>query len=201
MKKFTTLLILVIAFENTWAQQVTIQERQATFYGLDFSKSKMVGSEGFTNPTDIVDRFFFEWNNLLLDEKSKYNVKTAFNKDIIDYDFSVVSDKNKTVKPAELVTNSSYSIDEKEVEQLVKSYSVKGKGLGIVVIVEKFDKTNELATVWATYFDKSTKKILLTRKVIGKPSGFGLKAYWANAIGRIMESCRGYAKAWEAGSR
>ncbi len=193
------LFTLFIAGAN--AQQVTIQERQATFYGLDFSRAKMIGSEGFSNPTDIVDRFFFEWNNLLLNEKSKYNVKTAFNKDIIDYDLAAVSEKNKTVKTAELVTNSSYSIDEKVVEQQVRSYPVKGKGLGIVLIVEKFDKTNELATVWATYFDKSTKKVLLTRKVVGKPSGFGLKAFWANAIGRIMESCRGYAKAWEVGSK
>jgi hypothetical protein len=201
MKKLAVLFVAVAYTLHMQAQQVTIQERQATFYGLDFSKSKMVGSEGFSNPTDIVDRFFFEWNNLLLDEKSKYNVKTAFNKDVIDYDFSIVSEKNKTVKPSELVTNSSYGIDEKVVEQQVKSYNVKGKGLGIVIIVEKFDKTNDLATVWATYFDKSNKKILLTRKVIGKPSGFGLKSYWANAIGRIMENCRGYAKSWEAGSR
>ena len=201
MKHYIVCLLFTLFIAGANAQQVTIQERQATFYGLDFSKSKMIGSEGFSNPTDIIDRFFFEWNNLLLNEKSKYNVKTAFNKEIIDYDLVAVSEKNKTVKTAELVTNSSYSIDEKVVEQQVRSYPVKGKGLGIVLIVEKFDKTNELATVWATYFDKSTKKVLLTRKVVGKPSGFGLKAFWANAIGRIMESCRGYAKAWEVGSK
>ncbi len=200
MKK-SFLISLFFSVSLVLSAQISIKEREATFYGLDFSRSKMVGSDGFTNATEIVDRFFFEWNNLLLDEKSKFNVKTAFNKDVVDYDFGPVSARNKTVKPAELVINSSYTIDEKVVEQAVKAYTIKGKGLGIVLIVEKFDKTNALATVWVTYFDKSNKKILLTRKVTGKPSGFGLKAYWANAIARIMESCRGYVKAWEAGSR
>ncbi|MCG9910286.1 MAG: hypothetical protein MH137_03215 [Flavobacteriales bacterium] len=200
MKKGVLVVLISLAISSVYAQ-TSIRDREATFYGLDFSKSKMIGSEGFTNPTDIVDRFFFEWNNMMLDEKSKYNVKKAFNKDIVDYDFGPVSTNNKKVKASELVINRSYSIEEKDVASIVRGYAIKGKGLGIVMIVEKFDKTEEKASVYVTYFDKANKKILLTRKVAGKPSGFGLKAYWANAIGRIMASCSTYVKAWEAGSK
>jgi hypothetical protein len=83
MKERVLVVLISFVMSNVHAQ-TTIRDREATFYGLDFSKIKMIGSEGFTNPTDIVDRFFFEWNNMMFDEKSKYNVKKVFNKDIVD---------------------------------------------------------------------------------------------------------------------
>lgn len=201
MKKYFSIALAGLVLVLNMNAQTSIKDREATFYGLDFSKAKMIGSDGFTNPTDIVERFFFEWNNLLLEEKSKYDVKVAFQKDVVDYDFGPVSARNKTVKASELVINSSYSLDEKTVAGMVKLYSLKGKGLGIVLIVEKFDKINEEASVYVTYFDKANKKVLLTRKVTGKPSGFGLKNYWANSIARILGKCKDYVKAWEAGSK
>eukprot|EP01034_Spumella_vulgaris_P017007 gene17007-21684_t len=106
----------------------------------------MVGTDGFSDPNDIVSRIFGEWNNLMVNEKAKYDVKYAFNKTDAEYDFSVVEKRNAAVKAGELVTNNSYKIDEKAVAAAIKGYSSKAKGLGIVLVVEKFDKTEELAS-------------------------------------------------------
>lgn len=199
MKK--ALLIFLLGFGYVAGQaQVSVKDKAITFYGLDFSKARMVGTEGFSNPNDIVNRIFGEWNGLIVSEPDKYDVKSAFNKTEVTNDFSIVEKRNKAVKPDELVTNNSYSFDEKTVDGIVRAYSSSNKGLGIVLVVEKFDKGQELASLFVTYFDAGSKKVLLTERVTAQPVGFGFRNYWAGAIAKILKDCHKQSPKWEAGA-
>lgn len=198
MKKITILLLFITATAAVLRAQTSIKDKSVTFFGLDFSKCRMIGSDGFSNPADIVNRIFGEWNNLIVNEKTKYDVEFAFNKTEVKYSFDIVSRRNLSVNPGELVTNNTYSFDDKTVASVIKSYAVKEKGLGIVLVVEKFDKTEELATVFVTYFDMGSKKVLLSERVSAKPVGFGFRNYWAGAIAKILKDCHNKTPGWEA---
>lgn len=45
-----------------------------TFYGLDFSNSKLIGSSTFVDPQTVKSKFYREWNDLMKIERKKYNV-------------------------------------------------------------------------------------------------------------------------------
>jgi len=201
MKPLFLFICLVFSLKTISNAQVSASDKSITFYGLDFSKSKMVGNDGFSNPDDIVNRIFGEWNNLLVNEKSKYDVKFAFNKSEVDYDFDIVNKRNLGVSASTLVTNNSYGIDEKIVASIIKSYSPKSKKLGIVLIVEKFDKTEEKASLFITYFNPTTKKVLLTKRMTAAPVGFGFRNYWAGAIAKILKQSNPVSGQWEAASK
>jgi len=201
MKPLFLSICLVFSLKTISNAQVSASDKSITFYGLDFSKSKMVGNDGFSNPDDIVNRIFGEWNNLLVNEKSKYDVKFAFNKSEVDYDFDIVNKRNLAVSASTLVTNNSYSIDEKIVASIIRGYSPKSKKLGIVLIVEKFDKTEEKASIFITYFNPTTKKVILTKRMTAAPVGFGFRNYWAGAIAKILKQSNPLSVQWEAASK
>jgi len=160
--------------------------------GLDFSEARLIGSEGFSDPYDIKDRFFNSWNNLILAESDKYNVREFYQKSKVINDLSVVNERNETPDPDELVINESYSLDQGTIASMVKSYDLekKDEGVGLVYIVESFDKTGVMATVDVVFFDIRTKEILWQEQYHEKPGGFGLRNYWAGAIMKVMKGSK-----------
>ncbi len=170
--------------------------------GIDFSEARLIGSEGFSNPYDIKDRFFNAWNNLILAESDKYNVREFYQKNKVINDLSVVNKRNETPDPDDLVINESYSLDPQTIVSIVRDYDLEKKddGVGLVYIVESFDKTGVMATVHVVFFDIETKQILWQEEYHEKPGGFGLRNYWAGAIMKVMKSSKeDYEKAKQRG--
>ncbi len=185
MKKIIGILLFIPMLASA---QTSIHDTKAYVYGLDFSKAKLVGAVGFTNPAQVKDYYFNEWNNLLVNEKDKYNIPKFFKKSEVIYDLSVVEKRNKAVKMDGLVTESPYELEDKEVEKIISSYKTEQKsGLGIVFVVNSFDKLNEKATLHVVLFDLSNKKILAMDKMSQDPSGFGIRNYWMGAVYGIMK--------------
>ena len=160
---------------------------EVVWYGLDFTQAKLVGSAGFTNPEHIRNDFFDSWNSLIMMEASKYDLKGAFRKSGLKYDLEMIKSLNKNVDYTELVQDKTHSIKKEDVENAVKQYALDQKeGYGISFVVESYDKIQEKAFVWVTIFDAATKNVLVTERMEGKPSGFGLRNYWSGAIYRII---------------
>jgi len=164
---------------------------EIVWYGLDFSKIKLIGAEGFTDPNEIKNRFFPSWNQLFLFEPDKYDLKKTFKKTSVVNELSIVEERNKLPKAEELVVTTPYSIDEATVEEVVKQYSggTQKEGIGLVFVMEKFDKTTESGTMYVTFFDIATKKVLITKKLGGKAGGFGLRNYWAATYYDVLKQC------------
>lgn len=157
------------------------------YFGLDFSKAKMIGSEGFSNPDDIKARFFRSWNMVLVNEASKYDLKKAFKKDVLRRDFSVIDERNTLPDAATLVINSDYKITREDVEDVVKDYNGEyNSGVGLVFIIESFNKTGEIGKMWVTFFDIESKEVLVTRRYSGEPGGFGLRNYWVRTVYNVI---------------
>ena len=190
--------IFLLSFTLSSPDARIFSEEEIVWAGIDFSEARLIGSEGFTNPHDIQGRFFNAWNNLILSESDKYNIREFYKKSKVINDLSVVNKRNKMPDPDEIVINESYSFKEGKIESIVKAYDLEKRkeGIGLVYIVESFNKTGELATVNVVFFDIKTKAVLWKEQYHEKPRGFGLRNYWAGAILKVMKrSEEDYAQA------
>ncbi|MCF2487288.1 hypothetical protein [Dyadobacter sp. CY347] len=176
--------------ENTMADLFN-GKAKLTFLGLDFTQAKYVGRIGFTDPNAIQNQHMVSWNNLIEMEPKKFSLQKAFNlKD--DQYVSKVEDMvkfNKSANVADNITETEATLTEDQVRKAVSKYSLSEKdGVGVVYVVESLSKTAEKLTVWVTFIDLSTKKVLYTEKVEGKAGGFGFRNYWAGGVYKINEA-------------
>ncbi|MEZ4981862.1 MAG: hypothetical protein R2769_09810 [Saprospiraceae bacterium] len=206
MKFFLSTLFVVFFISNiSFAQSFGASEikkaEKIIYYGLDFSKAKMVGSEGFANPDDIKARFFRSWNMVIVNEADKYDLKKAFDKDVIKKDFTVIDERNEMPDADELVTNKSYKLSEEEVKNMIASYGAGeySEGVGLVFIIETFNKSEVKGTMWVTFFNIATKEVIITKRYTGEPGGFGLRNYWIRTVYNVIQQLEEDYRNWERG--
>lgn len=185
MKKTIIALVTIINLFTLHAQE----SNEITWLGMDFSKAKMVGSVGFSDPSQIQSYYLNQWNAVIVTESEKYNISKYYAKPNVKTNLDKCKANNDKVIASSLVTDNSHSISEADVEAVVKQYKSKDlEGEGLLYIVESFDKTKEKAVVYVVSFDIKSGKILKMKKKEGKPGGFGIRNYWLGAILNIMKT-------------
>jgi len=201
-KQFILLAVIMILVPLAKAQDASMifNSKECTWFGLDFSQSRMIGSEGFQDPYQIKNHFFDSWNQLVVAEADKYNIGRAFLKDNVNYYLDAVEKRNELPNMDDLVINSEYTIPEEQVSVMIREYDMGDvTGLGIVFIVEAFDKLSETGRFWVTMFDAGTKEVLLTQKLTGKAGGFGIRNYWAKSYYNVLKDIeKDQYKKWRA---
>ncbi len=196
MKKIILIISLSLLIQS--AAQVKGQNTRAdifntselTWYGLDFSRIKLIGPDGFTDVTAIKEIYFAEINNLVRTEPEKYDLRKSFHKSKVSIDLNLVKERNKMPDVTKLVLDhfEEYSIEENEVRSIVSGYKTEAKsGIGVVFIMEKFVKLEEAGYMWVVFFDISTKNILLMENMTGKAGGFGWRNYWARTFFSVLK--------------
>ncbi len=115
-------------------------------------------------------------------------MQLTFDKDEVPFDLSVVDKRNKLPEIDKLVIDfESYALDKSTIEEIIKEYDTKEKqGIGIVFIMESFNKPKRIGKMWVTFFDIASKTVLLTEKMSGKASGSGFRNYWARTYYNVM---------------
>ena len=187
MKKIVfSILVTLIATNSLFAQKS--YQKEVTWMGLDFTEAKLFTSAGFSNPEAIRDKFLKSWNDIIIRESAKFDVAKFFGIETLSYDLSIVKERNLSIAVDDLVIDKSpNNFDEQNVKSIISQYP-KAEGIGLVLIVESFNRPNTTGTFWATFFDRSTLEVLSKRKIEGSASGFGIRNYWANSIHRAMKS-------------
>jgi len=196
---------LVITY-SSYGQDVreffTSLEAEVEFVGLDFSQAKMVGLSAKNAPDEIQVNYFRAWNDLLMQERQKYDVNRAFMKRSIDYNFKIVNRLNKKIKPVDLLTDlSPQSFSARKLQAIVTCYDTKEmkSKYGLSFIVHSFNQFRERAYVYVVIFDVRTKRILFSAQTSGDAGGFGFRNYWARTIYNILENIRDYKfKKWKS---
>lgn len=170
---------------------------QIVWCGLDFSKAKMVGP-GFNDPDAIVTEFLKSWNDLILKESKKYNIKEATQKDNIIYDISAVTERNQKIDKSKILSENSYQITKADVEAAIAEYKLDSNtGIGLVFVVEAFDGIEKEGRMWVTFFDIATKKVLLSEKMSGKSGGFGFRNNWAKSYFLVIRELKDKFSDWK----
>ncbi|MGZ4034785.1 MAG: hypothetical protein ACXVPU_08565 [Bacteroidia bacterium] len=167
---------------------------EIAWFGLDFTKAHCIGvfDQGFGVEPATADElrsiWIPEWNSLMATEQNNFDLKSSFRKKYVYYDLNSVNELNAQLNSAELLNFNETKITKETIQEMVRKYSSKEKkdGIGLSFIIENFNKNSKTASLYVTFFDIATKKVLMSEYMIGKPSGFGLRNYWAGAIKDIL---------------
>ena len=207
MKKIIcfTLLIANVAITTAQDAKSVFSATEIVQYGLDFTKAKFVGGfdqvggAGAATGSDMKSKWIPSWNSLIQNEQPKYDLKKTFRKDNVYYDISSLNELNSKIDVDACMVPNPGKIEKSDIEGMVKKYTgEKKEGVGLVFIVENFNKGSQMADVYVTFFDIATKKVLLCEKESGKAMGIGMRNYWAGAIKAILKQIdEGDYKNWK----
>lgn len=173
------------------------------YLGIDFSKAKLLDNG---NPDDIRNRLYASINQLIVNEPKKFDLKSAFHKNNIDYDFGPVNKSNSQANLNDILSTNFADFKrfkESDVTAIVKNLDLSGKtGIGLLFVMEAMRKQNKKgdASVWVTLIDMKTKKLLMTERMESKgKGGIGFRNYWASAIKDLLDDIEDSKyKEWQA---
>lgn len=197
MKKFLILFITLISylgFSQTTSE--IFDYKVMTFYGLDFTSARCIGITEFPASNEMINFYFQEWNDLFMDQDNKYKIGKPYKKKKVDYDTMVFA-LNREINPDKLIIDKSYTLKKSEINDITKKYAKADKtGIGMVYIVEALNANAEYLSIWITFFQNSTGKVLLTEPLRRKGKGRRFGDYWEKAFIKLyMDSAYDY-KAW-----
>lgn len=205
------ILLMFISSMNLLAQftanDVFNPKTPITWLGVDFSEVRFIGpATGWgevstKSPTEMRDKYFPEWNSLIINEFEKFKIEDAVARLELDKNIDAVSKANEKTNKKELFSEniSDYqSLDEETIKSMLKKYDFSGKdGLGFLLVAEGMSKGREEASYWATFVDMRTKKVLFTKRITGKALGFGFRNYWAGSMKNVFKTMKKEFKNWD----
>ncbi|HKR06835.1 MAG TPA: hypothetical protein VJY62_19525 [Bacteroidia bacterium] len=210
MKKIILAFVAISALNTAMAQTAkdlfTTNDVKISWLGLDFSHTKLIGSFNQigdavqTSPSEVRSKYFPAWNQLIVNEQKKFDIKGALRKDDIFFDIDMMMDKNAKAPLEQMEANNPPGYKQEDIAKFVKEYQLKEKtGIGVAFVVESFNKGGELAIVHFVAINNATKDILIYERIEGKPQGFGIRNYWAGAIFSVIKKIKSdYYKTWQS---
>jgi hypothetical protein len=207
MKKLMFILALVLlmpVLSNAQTEKDVVAAKEMVWFGLDYSKAVMAGDftqfkdAGEITATRMRNKYYIGWNDLVMKESKKYNLNDFYLKESVVYDLESV---NKSNSEADLNHIFSNTVDESRINssviaKMVSKYHSSKTGIGLVYIVDNYNKSGERGVYWVVFFDIKSKKVLKEDKFVGSVGGFGVKNYWARSILDVMEQSRSEYKKW-----
>lgn len=211
MKKVLLSLLLLFSLGKAHGQFATDDVFKPSVYmtwlGVDFSEVRFIGpATGWgevstKSPTEMRDKYFPEWNNLIVNEWKNFKIDDAVSRAELDQDIRAVSKANERSNKKEIFSESisDYQLlDEAMIKAMVKKYDFGDKtGLGFLLVAEGMSKGREEASYWATFVDMKTKNVVFTRRITGKAGGFGFRNYWAGSMKSVFKTMKKEFKNWK----
>jgi hypothetical protein len=211
MKKIVLSIVIIASSIITVAQNTAkdiFSKPDMVWFGLNFSEAKMVGNfaqvgeAGESSSKELRDKWMPSWNGLIIGEPQNFKFAETYEKDNIITDINSTEKMNKAINLGSLTQDEmfSFSDPQKAVKNVVSKLQAneKKEGLGLVYVVESFNKNTQIATIYVTIFDIATKNVLITEKIEGKGAGIGLRNYWAGAVKVITKEVKAnYYKNWK----
>ena len=197
MKKIILSLLVVASGTLAKAQDAksALSATEITWFGLDFTKAKFVGGfdqiggAGAATGSDMKTKWIPGWNSLIVTEPQHFDFKKSFRKDNVIYDIKGMNELNSKIDVDACMAYNEGKIERTEIDGMVKKYKadVTKSGIGLSFIIENFNKGTQEATLFVTFFDIASKKVLICEKMNAKAMGIGMRNYWAGAIKAILK--------------
>ena len=199
MKKFNCLFIFLMMLSMTktsFAQEgikdvFNSSETSILYLGVDFTQARLI-DESDVNLADIRERFFASINELIVNEPARYELGKALRKKMVDHNLAIVSKRNKAANMDLFLSSNTkdyHRFSATDIDNFVKKYDFDGnKGIGLIFFVEGMSKSLKGESIWVTFVDMKSKKVLMTERVIGKTRGaFGFRNFWAAPIKDVID--------------
>ncbi len=185
--KYILLILLAIFVIGSQLSAQGSYKNEVTWMGLDFTHAKLINRTAFTNSRVIKDSYLSKWNNIIFNEPKKFDVSKYFGIEHLTFDISEVTDRNSQIEHQSLVVDHADKLLQKdEIKEIIAQYP-KADGIGLLLLVESFDKNNTTGTYWACFFDRATSEVLSAQKIAGRAKGIGIRNYWANSLYQAMK--------------
>lgn len=185
------IFILLVSVQPVNAQKpkdIFSPETPLIYLGVDFSEARVIG-EPVTKASDLPN-FFVGINNQIINESKKYDLPGAFHRSAVSSDISAVLKKCAGIDPGTIKSDNVNDINrlkKDHVYKIVKGYDFGNlKGIGVLFIMGGMSKSIKEASMYVTFFDIASKKVLLTEQMNGKGGGFSFRNYWLTAIYNVM---------------
>jgi len=168
--------------------QVTDNPDALIWCGLDYSRVKMIGTTDFMRPQEIFPGMLAAWNGLFMKEMLPELEKMSPS---LGSDMAAVGAGNDKASAKQIEredgtreekVNLSH-LKEKDIASIVRSYKLKhDKGLGLVFIMDRLVKVQEMGCLYVVFFDISSRKVLKCERLSEKAMGFGFRNYWFRPV-------------------
>jgi len=201
MKKLLLLAAFISSAFGASAQTAkdVFTAKEIVWYGLDFSKTHFVGQfdQGFgivpATGMDMRNKWAGAWNELIVKEQNNFDLRKAFRADNVYFDLGPIAEQNKKIDSDRCMSFNPAKISKEEIAEMIKQYvpGEKTTGIGLVFIVENFNKNDLIGEMYVTYFDIATKKVLMIEKESARPIGQGLRNYWAGSVKSVLRNIEG----------
>jgi hypothetical protein len=192
----TLALTTVTSYAQFTASDV-FKKDEIVCYGIDFSKAKFIGQfdegagiGGAQGGSEMKSKWMPEWNMLMVNEQAKgFDFKKAMDKASIYYDMGPVKEDNANTDKDALMAMNAQKLSKEDAEKVVAGLGAgdKKEGIGMVWVVENFNKPEKAASYWIVFFDIKTKKVLFSEHVEGKCQGIGMRNFWGGSMKFIIK--------------
>jgi hypothetical protein len=201
MKKVLLIACAFISLSHAIAQsKVDISgSTPITWLGMDFTQLKFIGTAtqwkdaGEITNDALRSKYFPGWNDLFINEESKYNVAEATHRSSVNYALEVTRDANNKNNSEHFSENPGdfNLVTEEKVREMVKKYDYKGKsGLGMMAIVDGMDKGRSETSLWVVFVDMGSKKVVAVKHYNEKAGGFGFRNFWAKSFVNMLKDVK-----------
>jgi len=197
MKKLMTIALVLLgvsAFGQT-AEDFFIGRDPVQWLGIDFSQVKLVGDfsqfggHGSKDPGELKTQYFPAWNRLILNEPEKYDLREFLRLRDIEINIKMIMKRNDKAETDDMLTYNPEYLNKEDIRKIINSYDLTGEeGLGMVLIAESLNKIDEEAYFHFVVLNLKTKEVLISERLRGTPSGFGIRNYWAGAVYEILKN-------------
>lgn len=179
-----------------------LNTKEILWVGINFSKAKFTRN-GFELTQESMHRLFHEWNMMILNDQKKYDVRMSFRKPVMQYDLSVTTKLNKSVKLNDIMTNYVSIKDTFNDEQICEYVSElifpTTMKYALTYIVESFNASVKSAAIWVVIVATETHEVVLCEKFLKKPAGIGTRNYWARTFYNVFYDIQSQSfKRWES---
>ena len=198
MKKISIVFFALYIFINSSNAQEAgdlFKVGKIKFFGIDFSHVKLIGDFsqfngiGATTPATIRDTYFPAWNNLLMEEPDKFNLKTMLRKDDVSVDLAMVTSLNAKTPMESLEGTTSPIYTKDDIQKFIRNYSTQTRdGMAVLFVAESLNKTLKEGYFHFVLIRLTDNEILIHERIKGIPQGMSVRNYWAGAIFKVMDS-------------
>jgi hypothetical protein len=177
----------------------SLYEKEVEFMGLNFSKAKFIGSSHFTNRNTLKEEYFEYWNEYMTNHYHKNNLNNALNLDQMVNRNSICKNSYEKIDKYALITDDPYRLRTDQVQECLDELDYdKVDKIGICFVVESFDYSNQIMTIWFTLVDMNNNQLIFQKKLLSEVRKGSGRDLWANGISTFINKTLAQAhKSWK----
>lgn len=186
---FTLVLLLSFSFSQAQDLKGFSQEESIAFFGVDYSQTLFVGTDGFTDVEKIATYYPTTWNNLFVEESKKYSLEKTLDKELVHYSLKTVDSINGKITKNDVELRLGNSLEGDKLLNIDKAkktaltYSLKSADYkyGAIVFATEYNKLKKVGSYIIIVLNIDENIVVYTKQFEGKAKGFGFRNYWAGS--------------------